>query len=245
VSDATQADRIVEEIVRSLRAAGRPERAEGEKRYLKSELEHWGVGVPGTRDLVRRSLPRRSAPGHDVVVAVAEALWAEPVHERRLAACFVLEEHVDVLGRADLPLLERLLREAKTWALVDELAPSVVGPIVEADPAGAAILDRWCGDPDFWLRRASVLALLKPLRAGGGDWERFTRSADRLWTDDEFFVRKALGWILRDTARKRPDLVYQWFLPRAATASGVTAREVVKPLSPAQRAEIARIRARG
>jgi 3-methyladenine DNA glycosylase AlkD len=54
----------------------------------------------------------------------------------------------------------------------------------------------------------------------------------------EFFIRKAIGWVLRDTARKRPDLVYEWLLPRAARASGVTIREAVKPLSEAQRAAV-------
>jgi 3-methyladenine DNA glycosylase AlkD len=54
--------------------------------------------------------------------------------------------------------------------------------------------------------------------------------------EKEFFIRKAIGWVLRDTARKRPDLVYAWLLPRAARATGVTLREAVKPLSPEQRA---------
>jgi 3-methyladenine DNA glycosylase AlkD len=234
--------RIVDDVVGALRAAGRPERAENEKRYLKSDLVHWGASVGAVRAAERAALPRRARPGHDLVVGVAEALWSEPVHERRLAAAFTLADHVAALGPADLPVVERLLREARTWALVDVLAPAVVGPIVAANPEAAAVLDRWCDDPDHWLRRASVLALLGPLRAGGGDWERFTRYADRLWLDKEFFVRKALGWVLRDTARKRPDLVFEWVLPRAATASGVTIRELVKPLSPAQQAEIARAR---
>jgi 3-methyladenine DNA glycosylase AlkD len=53
--------------------------------------------------------------------------------------------------------------------------------------------------------------------------------------DREFFIRKAIGWVLRDTAKTRPDLVYRWLLPRASRASGVTIREAVKPLSTLQR----------
>ena len=63
-----------------------------------------------------------------------------------------------------------------------------------------------------------------------------------LWLEEEFFIRKALGWILRDTAKRRPDLVFDWLLPRAATASGVTIREAVKPLSEDQRAAVAAAR---
>ena len=48
----------------------------------------------------------------------------------------------------------------------------------------------------------------------------------------EFFIRKAIGWVLRDTGRKRPELVAAWLEPRAERASGVTLREAVKPLPP-------------
>lgn len=53
--------------------------------------------------------------------------------------------------------------------------------------------------------------------------------------EKEFFIRKAIGWVLRDTAKKRPELVFDWLLPRAHRASGVTIREAVKHLSADQR----------
>jgi 3-methyladenine DNA glycosylase AlkD len=236
---------VVDTIVAGLRGGAQPERAAGEKAYLKSELEHWGVGVPGTRAVVKAALPPRSNPGHDLVVGVARALWAEPVHERRLAGALVLAANTSALGAGDLRLVEQMVREAKTWALVDVLAPDVVGPILVAAPDEAgAVVDRWNVDEDVWVRRASILALLRPLRAGGGDWDRFCRYADARWEDREFWVRKALGWVLRDTGRKRPKLVFDWLLPRAATASGVTVREAVRTFDDAQRAAIAMARNR-
>jgi len=244
MGDERTVDGVVRQIVVALQDAADPARAVQERAYLKSDLEHLGVRVPETRAIVKRALPTRPPADHDLVVGVAEELWAEPVHERRVAACHVLELHAAALDAHDLPLLERLLREARTWALVDVIAPNVVGPLFEVDPAGVGpTLDRWNGDEDFWVRRASVLALLRPLRAGEGDWDRFTRYADALWLEREFFIRKALGWILRDTAKRRPDLVFDWLLPRAATASGVTIREAVKPLTEEQRGAIAAIRA--
>jgi 3-methyladenine DNA glycosylase AlkD len=71
------------------------------------------------------------------------------------------------LEAADMQVLETYVRESKTWALVDGLATSVVGPVVERHPMAPRSLDRWARDGDFWVRRASLLALLKPLRAGG------------------------------------------------------------------------------
>ncbi len=98
------------------------------------------------------------------------------------------------------------------------------------------VLDRWAVDDDFWLRRSALLALLLALRRGAGDFPRFSRYADMMLEEKEFFIRKAIGWALRDTARKRPAMVYEWLLPRVALLSGVTLREAVKPLSEAQRA---------
>ncbi len=105
------------------------------------------------------------------------------------------------------------------------------------------VLDRWAIDDDFWIRRSALLALLVPLRRGAGDFDRFARYADVMLEEKEFFIRKAIGWVLRDTARRRPDLVFGWALPRAERMSGVTVRELVKPLSDEQRAAIEAARA--
>ncbi|HEX2738764.1 MAG TPA: DNA alkylation repair protein, partial [Acidimicrobiia bacterium] len=150
----------------------------------------------------------------------------------------LLERHANLLQPRDMDLLERFLRESRTWALVDPLAASVVGNLVERHPELGAVLDRWATDDDFWIRRSALLALLGGLRRGDGDFDRFSRYADAMLEEKEFFVRKAIGWVLRETAKQRPTLVYEWLLPRAGRASGVTLREAVKPLSEQQRTTV-------
>ena len=100
------------------------------------------------------------------------------------------------------------------------------------------MLDRWALDGDFWIRRSALLSLLVPLRRGGGDFERFARYADAMLEEREFFIRKAIGWVLRETGRRRPELVADWIEPRVGRASGVTVREAVKHLDPQRRAGI-------
>jgi hypothetical protein len=87
---------------------------------------------------------------------------------------------------------------------------------------------------DFWVRRAALLARLAPARQGDS-LERFFRYADAMLEEREFFIRKAIGWVLREAAKTRPDEVYEWLLPRATRASGVTMREAVKYLPEEQR----------
>lgn len=225
---------LAQRIDAELRGHFVPGRAEQERAYLKSELEHYGVPVPAVRSVVKRAL-RGAGLDRGHATALAVELWAVPVHERRAAAVEVLVASVGLLGSEDVPLLERLIRESRTWALVDLLAGSVLGPLVERDPGFVATLDRWAADPDFWIRRSVLLAHLEALRAGGGDFERFGRYADGMLEEREFFIRKAIGWVLRDTSRKRPELVFDWIRPRASRASGLTVREAVKRLSPEQR----------
>lgn len=225
-----------------LQTAGSAQRAEKEQAYLKSAVRHYGASMPAIRAAAKDCARRCPGMTHEQLVALVEVLWAEPVHERRMASVELLDLYGDRLGPADIVLLERLLRDSRTWALVDALSASVVGPLVEHYPEAAAVLDRWATDDDFWIRRSALLALLVPLRQGGGDFDRFGRYADAMLDEREFFVRKAIGWVLRDTGRKRPDLVFEWLLPRAARASGVTVREAVKPLSDAQREAIAAAR---
>jgi len=235
-------ERLVAEIDAELRAKGTPARAEHEKAYLKSDLQHYGASVPDVRSVVKAVVNAHPDWQHDEIVAVGEALWDAPVHERRMAAFELLAQCSDRLTAQDMSMLERLLRESKTWALVDGLSVWVAGDVVARDGQAADMLDRWATDDDFWLHRAAMLALLVPLRKGGGDFERFSRYADAMLDEKEFFIRKAIGWVLRDTARKRPAMVYEWLLPRAARASGVTVREAVKPLSAEERATILAVR---
>src|SRR4029077_8791758 len=165
-------------------------------------------------------------------VALVRDLWREPIHERRMAAVVALELRQSELGAADLPLVEELLRDSRTWALVDGLAGDVAGSIALRDAVGAApTLDRWAADADFWVRRAALLAELKPLR-DGAPFDRFGRHADAMLDEKEFFIRKAIGWVLRETGKRRAPEVIAWLAPRTARASGVTMREAVRYLAP-------------
>jgi 3-methyladenine DNA glycosylase AlkD len=233
--------RAIERIVAGLRAAANPERAGSEKKYLKSELAHLGVSVPAIRKVASafaRDNPDLSRPE---VIALVEGLWSEPVHERRMAAVELLAFYGDRLQREDLTLVERLIRESKTWALVDGLAATVAGKLVDRFPELGATLDGWAIDDDFWVRRSALLALLEPLRAGVGDFDRLARYADEMLDEREFFIRKAIGWVLRETGKKRPDLVGGWLRPRATRASAITLREAVKYLPAEDREAILRI----
>jgi hypothetical protein len=191
-------------IERSVRATGTPQRALGEKAYLKSDLEHCGAAVGDIRRITRGAASAHPDLTHRDLIALVAALWSRPVHD---------------------------------WAYVDDLAGNVAGDLVVRYPDGLRRLDGWAADPNFWIRRSAMLALIDPLKRGA-PFDRFAGYADSMLEEQEFFIRKAIGWVLRETSKRRPDEVYAWLLPRAARASGVTLREAVKYLSPIQRSAI-------
>ena len=212
-----------------LRGVATPERAEAEKRYLKSDLRFMGATVGQIRTAVRELSAGRSLD-HGGLMAVVEDLWSVPVHERRMAAVLLLDRNARMLDVHDLPLLERLVRESRTWALVDGLATDVIGALAGLHPTTVTPhLDRWADDDDFWVRRASLLAELRPIRKGG-ELDRFLARADGLLEEKEFFIRRAIGWVLREAGKRRPDEVIAWLAPRTHRSSGVTVREAVKYL---------------
>ena len=107
----------------------------------------------------------------------------------------------------------------------------------ETDVAEPVLL-RWSIDPDFWIRRASMLSLLPALRAGGGDFDLFASFASRMVSEKEFFIRKAIGWVLRDVSKKRPQLAYDFLDLHLNEVSGLTFREGSKYLPSEMRDEL-------
>jgi 3-methyladenine DNA glycosylase AlkD len=234
VPDAATTARMIE---RELKRTGTPERASGEQQYLKSDLRFLGATLADIRR-VARSASRDAALDRAAALALVEELWARPVFECRMAAALILDLHAQELRSEDLRLIERLIRESRTWALVDVLSGDVVGEMSKHLRLRRS-LDRWARDVDFWVRRSSLLAELRPVKQGA-PFEPFALRADAMLDEKEFFIRKAIGWVLRETSKKRPDEVYRWIAPRTDRASGVTMREAVKYLDATRAAQLMR-----
>lgn len=218
-------------IEASLAVLGKKARAEGSKAYLKSDLRFLGNDLASVRHQAQQWRLAHAGADIDELFALTETLWRRDVFELRIFALILLVGCVDDLEPRHLDVLEQLLRNSHTWALVDEIAPRLVGPLLVEHPGKVGrVIDRWAKDEDFWIRRAALLSLLLPIRRGEGDWRRFIRYADPLLEDREFFIRKAIGWLLREGAKRTPDRVVAFVGPRSARLSGLTFREATRRL---------------
>jgi 3-methyladenine DNA glycosylase AlkD len=230
------AEAAASQVVAALLPLADTGRAGQAKRYLKSDLDFLGVSVPAIRSAVSDVARTHRELDRDGALAWARALWREPVHERRTAAVEVLRWYAGHLLPADLALVEAWVREAHGWAYVDPLAGDIAGQVALLHPDAWSLIDAWATDEDFWVRRSALLTLLPGIRRAGLDRERFERYATPMLAEKEFFIRKAIGWVLRETAKKDPAYVAAWTRSRLDQMSGVTFTEAVRRL-PAEQAE--------
>lgn len=221
---------------------GDPARAEKEKAYMKSALSFHGVSMALVRAAARDHERAHPELDDQALRAAVDALFASGWFDLRSAAIALLERRRRALSIAHLPWLRGLAREAAAWAHVDWLATKVIGAITASDPRAAREVETWARDPDVWIRRTSLLAPLDELRAGRGDFARWQAIAEPMLEDRSFWIRKAIGWVLRDVSRRRPELTEAFLRANAKRCSGLTFREASKHLEEGVREELAEMR---
>jgi 3-methyladenine DNA glycosylase AlkD len=232
----------VREITHHLERHATPERAAQEKRYLKSDLDFLGVAMPELRREAKAFVRAHAELERADLLALTHALWRSRVHELRSIAIGILELKRELLAEGDCDDLIELVRDAKTWAYVDWLATKVLGAIVAREAKAKKRLDRWARDDDFWVRRTALLCLHDPLLRGDGDFGHFARLATPMLGEKEFFIRKAIGWVLRSTAKRTPELSYAYVKQHAGEMAGLTFKEATRNLKPKQIATLTQLR---
>jgi len=217
---------------RQLNGLADPARAAQEKRYLKSPFDFYGVSVPQIRRIAKefRAGNRKTSKG--ALWGLCRTLWAGSFHEERALAIFLLDEYHALLDYSDMPSLETMLRQSVNWDQVDEISVHLVGAVLERDQRALEYLRKWSRDESFWMRRASLLSQLLPFRRGKGDRALFYSLAREMMEEKEFFVRKAIGWVLREIARREPEEVFRFVVENKPRMSGVTLREALRRLPP-------------
>ncbi len=208
----------------ALRDAADPSRAAGQQAYMKSAMPFLGVSVPESRRITRTASRDATAPE---LLAAAVALWEDATHrEERYAAMALLASGALKGDSAVVPIIDDMVRTGQWWDYTDELAHRVAD-LLDARPAETAELVRtWSADSDKWIRRVAIISQL-----GRRDRVDVGLLADVIapnLADREFFIRKAIGWALRDYARVAPEWVRIY--ADAHALSPLSRREALKHL---------------
>lgn len=217
---------------------GSASRAADQKRYLKSELDFFGVSVPVVRSAIKREARENPIAGRSELIQRARDCFDTSYFEMQLFGVFLLDRYKQLLNVEDLDVLVELVRKSTTWALVDPLSRPGEELVDKGMPEVGTILDEWSRDENFWVRRYSILVLMKGLVRDEEYWDRFVRYADSMIEEKEFFIRKVIGWTLRAVSKERPEPVAAYVRRHMAVISGVTFREAVKYLPENTQAEL-------
>ena len=221
---------LVHDVRTRLRTAADPAKAPVMQAYMKSAMPYHGVASPRARVMFREALAAHPLPDRETWLATALALWDGATHrEEWYAAIAVLRDRRYAAYRdADvMPTYRHLLVTGAWWDVVDDVATHLVGPLLlEQASAVRPVVHGWRSDDDRWLRRTSVICQVSAKERT--DLGLLTDAIEANLEDKDFFLRKAIGWALRQHARTDPEWVRGFVAAHDDQLSGLSRRETLK-----------------
>lgn len=219
-------------VRRGLAARADPDVAPGMQRYMKSPMPFRGVPRPGREELLRELVATRPVPSPAEFTAAVHDLWdgAEYREERYLALTLTGHRRWSPPQDASwVPRYRRWIVSGAWWDFTDEIASRRIGVLLRADPdALTPLLRTWAGDADRWLRRTAVIAQLGS--GPGTDLRLLADAIEANLADPDFFLRKGIGWALRQHSRTDPDWV-RAFVAAHPGLSGLSRKEALRHLT--------------
>ena len=220
----------VRAVQRALTPLSNASKAAPMKAYLLDQFEFLGLPAPVRRQAIK-DIGKVVWSSSDDVLLAAELLWQKPQREYRYTAVDLLRKHSALLTVKDLSALQTLLLREPWWETVDGLS-AVIAEVLHAatqqQPNAAAAMDVWLKHPNHWVRRSAMLHQLGWRL--DTDTTRLFGYAQQLAHEKEFFIRKAIGWALRDYARWNPQAVTDFVVQHRDGLSPLTVREATKHL---------------
>lgn len=224
--DSPLADTVLERLTAVYQPAADPGRAVAMRAYMKDVAPFLGLTTPVRRALSRTVTAGLPRPAEADCAAVALRCGQLPEREYHYFAVDYVRRHVRHCSSGFLPVARHLLTTVPWWDTVDPLAAHVVGALVAADPALTADMDDWIADDDRWLVRAALLHQLRYRERT--DTARLFAYCLRHSDHPDFFVRKAIGWCLREYAKTDPDAVRSFLAREQGRLAPLSVREALK-----------------
>jgi 3-methyladenine DNA glycosylase AlkD len=225
---------LLAKVRRALAAHADPERAKGMQAYMKSEMPFHGVPAPLMRATCKTVFKEHAIDDAKAWRADVLALFrGARFREERYAS---IELAGDRRARAfqtfdSLPMYEEMIVEGAWWDLVDGIATHRVGTVLVNEPAKMRrTMLAWSRDANMWKRRTSIICQVP--RKSDTDLELLYACIEPSLGRGEFFLRKAIGWALRQYAWTDPDEIVRWVEENRDRLSPLSIREALKNVSP-------------
>ena len=223
---------LIEAIRSTLAGAADPERAAGQQRYMKSEMPYFGLTSPQLKTALKPLLAAHPPPDRDCWEQTVRRLFDDATHREERYAAITLARHRSARpwqDPASLDLYRHLVVTGAWWDLVDEIAAHLVGGVLASHRAEVTpVIRTWAVDDALWLRRTAVLAQLR--HGADTDTDLLHDVIVANIDDQSFWLRKAIGWALRQHARVDAHWVLAEVADLGDRLSPLSRREALKHL---------------
>ena len=228
-----QSDQLARYVTTELRALADPAKAPAMAAYMKTAQPFYGVQTPRRAIIVRETRDRFAPADQTSYERNVLALWKLPYREEQYCAIAYARQHPRFITPSALWLYERMIREGAWWDFVDEIAVNLVGTVLGNFRAKTRpMIKRWCDDPDMWIRRTALIAHLKHKK--DTDAAQLFDHCLRRSHEPEFFIRKAIGWALREYSKTDPRAVRAFLKNNRQRLSNLSYAEASKHLQRAK-----------
>ncbi|MGE3960839.1 MAG: DNA alkylation repair protein [Dehalococcoidia bacterium] len=224
---------LIEDVRSRLAAEGDAARAAEQQRYMKSSMPYLGVTLPRTTAIAKAVFAEHPLASYDDWSDTVLALFREATHRELWYVAEQLAEwrayRIHARRLDSLKVYEAIITEGAWWDIVDGVAAHLVGGLFETDAAWtAARMREWSTDGHLWKRRTSIICQLR--RKELTDLPLLYDCIGPNLADRDFFVRKAIGWALRELSKTRPDEVARYVEEHREALSPLSKREALKRL---------------
>jgi 3-methyladenine DNA glycosylase AlkD len=212
-----------------LEVAADPEKAGPMAAYMRTEMPFYGVQKAG-RTPILRSLEREHPPDDATEYKDAvRALWNLPHREEKYVAIAYARAFREYIEPEAMHLYQSMVIEGAWWDFVDEIATHLIGGVLAKERSRVeSVIRSWILDDDMWLRRTSIICQLK--HKADTDTQLLEDACTENLGDPDFFIRKAIGWALREYAKTDPDWVLVFVAAHREELSPLSRREATKHL---------------
>lgn len=187
-------------IISIFEEAGNAKIAQEQSAYMKYKYPYFGIKTPYRRDLQKPFLMKANLPEKSEAFELVKNLWEEPQRELHYFAQEFFAKYMKQLETENLELIEWLIVRNSWWDTIDFLATKPLAEYFKKFPKERKnAVDRWLTSDNIWLQRSAILFQLKYKKET--DLELLTYVILELADSKEFFIKKAIGWILREYSK--------------------------------------------
>lgn len=221
-------EKIVIEIRKEMESHSNNENQSYMEAYMKNKFLFWGVKSPERKKVVRSIWPLVKKLNLDDAMKLVFILWDQPEREAQYIAMDFLHRFLKKLDFDFLPHIEKLILKKSWWDTVDFLSARVIGHLLlNNEVITEKKAEEWIESGNLWLMRTSLL--FQMFYKDKTDFELMKNIIRRLKNEQNFFIKKGIGWILRQYSKTNREAVAQ-FLKETSGLSNLSIREASKYL---------------